>query len=45
MTATRAIAIILAVSVLTIAGAWAFELAGYAPCPLCLQQRWPWYAT
>lgn len=30
----------------TIAAAWAFELfGGYAPCPLCLQQRWPYYAT
>jgi len=29
----------------TIAGAWGFELiAGLEPCPLCLQQRWPYYA-
>jgi disulfide bond formation protein DsbB len=28
----------------TIAGAWIFEWAGYAPCPLCLQQRWAYYA-
>ena len=28
----------------TIAGAWGFELiGGYIPCPLCLQQRWPYY--
>lgn len=27
-----------------IAGAWMFELAGYAPCPLCLTQRWAYYA-
>lgn len=28
----------------TIAGAWAFELiGGYIPCPLCLQQRIPYY--
>jgi disulfide bond formation protein DsbB len=27
-----------------IAGAWVFELAGYAPCPLCLTQRWAYYA-
>lgn len=26
-----------------IAGAWAFEYAGVLPCPLCLQQRWPYY--
>lgn len=45
MTAQRIILIVLIVSVLTIAGAWAFELAGYAPCPLCLKQRWPWYGA
>jgi disulfide bond formation protein DsbB len=29
-----------------IAGAWFFELVvKLAPCPLCLQQRWPWYAA
>lgn len=28
----------------TIAGAWAFEVAGYAPCELCLLQRWAYYA-
>lgn len=22
-------------------GAWAFQFAGYAPCKLCLWQRWP----
>jgi disulfide bond formation protein DsbB len=28
----------------TIAGAWAFELiGGYTPCPLCLQERIPYY--
>jgi disulfide bond formation protein DsbB len=28
----------------TIAGAWGLELiAGLEPCPLCLQQRWPYY--
>jgi disulfide bond formation protein DsbB len=27
-----------------IAGAWAFQIVGdMAPCPLCLQQRWPHY--
>lgn len=29
----------------TIAGAWIFEWAGYLPCPLCLWQRWPYYAV
>lgn len=27
----------------TIAGAWIFEYFGYAPCELCLQQRWAYY--
>lgn len=27
-----------------LAGAWAFQIIGdMAPCPLCLQQRWPYY--
>lgn len=35
---------ILAVSVGIILGAWAFQvLGGLAPCPLCLEQRVPWY--
>ncbi len=30
----------------TILGAWFFEyVLGYAPCPLCLQQRIPYYIT
>jgi disulfide bond formation protein DsbB len=36
---------ILVISVLTIIGAWVFEWAGYAPCPLCLMQRWAYYAA
>ena len=28
----------------TIAGAWVFEWTGYAPCELCLMQRWAYYA-
>lgn len=27
-----------------IIGAWIFEYAGYAPCELCLKQRWAYYA-
>jgi len=27
----------------TIIGAWIFEHYGYAPCELCLQQRWSYY--
>lgn len=29
----------------TIAGAWVFEWAGYAPCDLCLKQRWAYYGV
>jgi len=29
----------------TILGAWAFQLAGYPPCHLCLQQRIPYYVA
>lgn len=43
MQSAAAIAVIAAA---TIAAAWAFELfGGYVPCPLCLQQRWPYYAA
>src|SRR5437764_745486 len=29
---------------LTIAGAWFFELVlKFKPCPMCLEQRWPYY--
>lgn len=31
------------VTAATIAGAWIFEKIGYAPCDLCLQQRWAYY--
>jgi disulfide bond formation protein DsbB len=27
----------------TISGAWVFEYFGFAPCELCLQQRWAYY--
>lgn len=40
--AKTALAVALAASA-TIAGAWAFEWFGYAPCELCLQQRWAYY--
>lgn len=29
----------------SIIAAWGFELAGYAPCPLCLMQRWAYYVA
>lgn len=38
--------IVLGVSVATLAGAWTFQLyGGLAPCPMCLQQRWAYYAA
>jgi disulfide bond formation protein DsbB len=37
-------AAILALATATIAGAWIVEAAGFAPCELCLVQRWPYYA-
>jgi len=42
-----AAAIIVALSAMaTLLGAWFFEyVLGYAPCPLCLQQRIPYYVT
>ena len=45
MARKRAYLAVLIVSVLTIAGAWLFQWAGYAPCPLCLKQRWAWYGA
>jgi disulfide bond formation protein DsbB len=44
-TAKNCLAIILAVALATIAGAWLFEYFGYAPCELCLKQRWAYYAA
>lgn len=38
-----AAAAVVLVGAATILGAWAFQYAGYAPCPLCLQQRIPYY--
>jgi disulfide bond formation protein DsbB len=37
---------ILLIAAVTIASVWAFQIiGGYPPCPLCLQQRWPYYAA
>ena len=42
--AGMALAIIFAVTLATIVGAWGFEIiGGYKPCPLCLTQRWSYY--
>ena len=32
-------------SALLLAGAFAFQAAGYAPCELCILQRWPHLAA
>jgi disulfide bond formation protein DsbB len=44
LTPQRAGSLILAATLATIAGAWVFEFLGYAPCELCLMQRWAYYA-
>lgn len=41
----QSLSIIAAVAFATIAGAWIFEFYGYAPCELCLKQRWAYYAA
>ena len=45
LTPRRAALLIFGIALATIAGAWIFELLGYAPCELCLWQRWPYYAA
>ena len=45
LTTRRAALLILAVALGTIVGAWIFEYLGYAPCELCLWQRWSYYAA
>lgn len=41
----QAVLAVFAITTATILAAWGFELAGYLPCPLCLQQRWAYYAV
>jgi disulfide bond formation protein DsbB len=44
ITAGVAAAFVLIVGLATILGAWAFQIfGGFIPCPLCLEQRWPYY--
>jgi disulfide bond formation protein DsbB len=45
LTPRRAALLIFAVALGTIVGAWIFEYLGYAPCELCLWQRWSYYAA
>ena len=37
--------VIAGLSFAALAGAWAFQFAGYMPCPLCLEERIPYYAA
>lgn len=39
----RAALAALALASATIIGAWIFQFAGFLPCELCLQERWPYY--
>jgi disulfide bond formation protein DsbB len=42
----QSVVLVLILSAATVAAAWAFQIAGgYVPCPLCLQQRWAYYAV
>lgn len=43
--ARNTLLVIAAVAFATITGAWIFEYVGYAPCALCLKQRWAYYAA
>jgi disulfide bond formation protein DsbB len=45
VTPRNAALIVFCVCTLTIIGAWVFQWYGYAPCPLCLKQRWAYYAA
>jgi disulfide bond formation protein DsbB len=41
----NAVRLIIVAATVTILGAWVFEYFGYAPCELCLMQRWAYYAA
>lgn len=45
ITPRNAALLVLAGALATLAGAWIFEYLGYAPCELCLWQRWAYYAA
>ena len=45
LTPQRAFLVIFTVALATILGAWIFEYFGYAPCELCLKQRWAYYTA
>jgi disulfide bond formation protein DsbB len=45
LTPRRAALFVSIVALATILGAWLFQAWGYEPCPLCLEQRWAYYAA
>ena len=46
ITSTRLALLFVLIALASISTAWGFELiGGYVPCPLCLQQRIPYYAA
>jgi disulfide bond formation protein DsbB len=45
LTIGNAALFIACVSLAALAGAWTIEWLGYKPCPLCLEQRIPYYAA
>ena len=45
LTPRNASLLILVAALATIVGAWIFEYFGYAPCELCLKQRWAYYTA
>lgn len=45
ITPRNAALVVFIISTLTIIGAWIFQWFGYSPCPLCLKQRWAYYAV
>jgi disulfide bond formation protein DsbB len=45
LTYRQSLLAIFAVTLAVIIGAWGFEYIGYAPCELCLMQRYAYYAV
>ena len=41
----QATMLVFIITLATILGAWVFEFAGFAPCELCLMQRFAYYAA
>jgi disulfide bond formation protein DsbB len=45
LTQRQTLLAVFAITFAVIIGAWIFEYAGYAPCELCLMQRYAYYAV